>query len=140
MNEHRLDAIVARAPDNVLYLTNYWCMKGYDAVVFPRQGDPTLIVIEPQLGDAHRAAWTRDIRPFKFYDERDPRPPTARSLDLALKVLRERGADRARRNRADERLAGRRPHGWRADRVHAAVFRRLPCRLPRSRRCHAGAD
>ena len=33
-----LDAIVARAPDNVLYLTNFWGMKGYDAVVFPRDG------------------------------------------------------------------------------------------------------
>ena len=91
MTEHKLDAIVARAPDNVFYLTNYWCMKGYDMVVFPREGAPTLIVIEPQLGDADRMSWTRDIRPFKFYDERDPRPPTARSLDLALQVLRERG-------------------------------------------------
>ena len=91
MAEHKLDAIVARAPDNVLYLTNYWCMKGYDLVVFPREGDATLIVIEPQLGDAALMEWTRDIRPFRFYDERDPRPPTARALDLALKVLRERG-------------------------------------------------
>jgi len=26
-----------RAPDNMLYLTNYWCMKGYDAAIFPRE-------------------------------------------------------------------------------------------------------
>ena len=49
-----LDAIVARTPDNILYLTNYWCMKGYDAVVFPREGDPTLIALEPQMADAER--------------------------------------------------------------------------------------
>ena len=91
MNEHRLDAIVARAPDNVMYLTNYWCMKGYDAAVFPREGEPTLIAIEPQMGDAQRTSWTRDIRPFAGYDERDPRPPNMRALDLALKVLKERG-------------------------------------------------
>ena len=28
MAEQGLDAIVARAPDNVLYLTNFWGMKG----------------------------------------------------------------------------------------------------------------
>ena len=36
MGEHELDALVVRAPDNVLYLTNFWGMKGYDAVVFPQ--------------------------------------------------------------------------------------------------------
>ena len=39
MAEEGLDALVVRAPDNVLYLTNFWGMKGYEAVLFPRQGD-----------------------------------------------------------------------------------------------------
>jgi len=38
MEEEGLDALVVRAPDNVLYLTNFWPMKGYDAVVFPLEG------------------------------------------------------------------------------------------------------
>ena len=46
MAEHELDALVVRAPDNVLYLTNFWGMKGYDACVFPREGEPVLITIE----------------------------------------------------------------------------------------------
>ncbi|MGH9556871.1 MAG: M24 family metallopeptidase [Terriglobales bacterium] len=91
MKQHDLSAIVCRAPDNILYLTNYWCMKGYDVVVFPREGDPTLIAIEPQLADAERNSWTRDIRLFKGYDERDPRPPNMRAVDVALAVLKERG-------------------------------------------------
>src|SRR5437660_2555883 len=91
MKDHDLTALVVRAPDNVLYLTNYWCMKGYDAVVFPREGDPTLIALEPQLADAERNSWTRDIRLFKGYDERDPRPPQYRALDLSLEVLKQRG-------------------------------------------------
>ncbi len=91
MKQHGLSAIVCRAPDNILYLTNYWCMKGYDAAVFPQEGEPTLIAIEPQLADAERNSWTRDIRLFKGYDERDPRPPNMRALDLALQVLKERG-------------------------------------------------
>jgi Xaa-Pro aminopeptidase len=88
MAEQELDALVVRAPDNVLYLSNYWGMKGYDAVVFPREGDATLVALEPQRDDAERTAWTRDIRLFAGYDERDPRPPTARTLDLAREAAR----------------------------------------------------
>lgn len=90
MAKQDLSALVVRAPDNVVYLTNYWPMKGYAAAVFPREGDPILVIIEPQLADARRTGWTKDIRPFKGYDERDPRPPTARSLEACLDVLRER--------------------------------------------------
>jgi len=92
--ERDLDAVVARAPDNVLYLSNYWCMKGYDVVVFPCEGDPTLIVLEPQLEIAADTAWTDDIRAFKGYDESDPRPAWARSTELAQAVCRERGLER----------------------------------------------
>ena len=40
MGERGLDALVVRAPDDVLYLTNFWSMKGYDACVFPREASP----------------------------------------------------------------------------------------------------
>lgn len=91
MKGQDVSALVVRAPDNVVYLSNYWCMKGYDAVVFPREGEPTLIALEPQLADAQRNSWTKDIRLFKGYDEHDPRPPQYRALDIALQVLKERG-------------------------------------------------
>jgi Xaa-Pro dipeptidase len=94
MAEQDLDALVVRAPDNVLYLSNYWPMKGYDLVVFPREGDPTLIALEPQAEDAARTAWTGDIRLFKGYDGRDPRPPTARALELAREAVQAHGFER----------------------------------------------
>jgi Xaa-Pro aminopeptidase len=83
MAEREIDALVVRAPDNVLYLTNFWPMKGYDAVVFPREGDPTLICLEASADDAARVAWTHDVRLFAGYEASDPRPPMARTLDLA---------------------------------------------------------
>jgi Xaa-Pro aminopeptidase len=83
MAEHDLDALVVRAPDNVLYLTNFWGMKGFDACVFPREGDPVLICLEPSAEDAARTAWTEDVRFFGGYDPSDPRPPGLRALDLA---------------------------------------------------------
>src|SRR5215210_8539016 len=88
MAEEELDALVVRAPDNVVYLTNFWGMKGYDAVVFPADGEPTLICLEASADDAARTAWTVDVRLLKGYDEADPRPPTARTLDLALEAAR----------------------------------------------------
>ena len=91
MVEQDLTALVVRAPDNILYLTDYWCMKGYDIVIFPRDGEAALLVIEPQLQEAQRTAWTNDVRAFRFYHPSDPRPPTMRSVDLAKEVLRKRG-------------------------------------------------
>ncbi len=91
MTDQGLDALVVRAPDQVLYLTNYWSMKGYAMAVFPREGDPTLLVLVPQMEEAADVAWTTDIRPFAGYHPEDPRPPAARSLEAALGVLRERG-------------------------------------------------
>src|SRR5687767_7997386 len=83
MGERGLDALVVRAPDNVLYLTNFWPMKGYDACLFPREGDPVLVCLEASEEDAARTAWTSDVRLFRGYDPQDPRPPLARTLELA---------------------------------------------------------
>src|SRR5687767_12446161 len=83
MAEQKLDALVVRAPDNVLYLTNFWGMRGYDACVFPLEGEPVLICLEASADDAARTAWTSDVRLFAGYAESDPRPPSARVLDLA---------------------------------------------------------
>jgi Xaa-Pro aminopeptidase len=86
MAERGLDALVVRAPDNVLYLTNLWGMKGYDACVFPRDGEPILICLEASEEDAERTAWPDDVRVFKGYDPLDPRPPTMRVLEAAAKA------------------------------------------------------
>jgi Xaa-Pro aminopeptidase len=92
MAEEDVDALVVRAPDNVLYLSNFWGMKGYDAVVFPREGDAALICLEASAEDAAQTGWTTDVRLFRGYDESDPRPPTARTLDCALEAAK--GYDR----------------------------------------------
>lgn len=91
MADRGLDALVVRAPDNVLYLTNFWGMKGYDACVFPREGEPVLLCLEASADDAARTAWTQDVRLVRGYDERDPRPVPARTLEAAVAAAREFG-------------------------------------------------
>src|SRR5437879_3880759 len=94
MKDQDRDALGVRAADNVVYLSNYWCMKGYDVLVFPGEGEATLIALEPQFAEAQRNSWTKDIRLFKGYDAKDPRPPQFRSLDSAISVLKERNLRR----------------------------------------------
>src|SRR5204863_8527400 len=89
MADDGIDALVVRAPDNVLYLTNFWGMKGYDACIFPREGEPTLICLEASAEDAARTSWTERIQYLRGYDPDDPRPPIARTLELAQSAARE---------------------------------------------------
>ena len=123
MAEHELDALVVRAPDNVLYLTNFWGMKGYDACVFPREGEPVLITIEASAEDAARSAWTSDVRLVRGYADDDPRPVPARTLDAALAASR--GTTSSVGARADDGHSGDRPDGRRADDVHEGLVRRV---------------
>ena len=88
MEDEGLDALVVRAPDNVLYLTNFWSMKGYDACVFPREGEPVLICLEASAEDASRTAWTGGVRHVRGYDEGDARPVPSRTLDAAVDAAR----------------------------------------------------
>jgi Xaa-Pro aminopeptidase len=84
MEDDGLDALVVRAPDNVLYLTNFWSMKGYDACVFPRDGEPVLVCLEASAEDAVRNAWTESVRYVRGYDAGDPRPVLSRTLDACV--------------------------------------------------------
>jgi Xaa-Pro aminopeptidase len=86
-----VDAIVARAPDNVVYLTNFWGMKGWDAVLFPREGDPVLFCLEASAADAERMAWTSEVRLVDGYLADDPRPPAVRTLELVAAAAVEHG-------------------------------------------------
>jgi Xaa-Pro aminopeptidase len=111
MADAGLDHLVVRSPDNVCYLTNYWPMKGYDVAVFPREGEPTLFVMEPQYEEAQRTAWTADVQSFPFYDPRDARPPAVRAQERAIALLAERdrgrvGLESSQGAQAADRMVG----------------------------------
>src|SRR2546423_13593282 len=109
MEEDGLDALVVRAPDNVLYLTNFWGMKGYDAAVFPREGEPTLITIEASEADAAEAAWTDRITLIGGYDPGDAPPGIARTLEAAqgaARAYQSVGLELSLRTHASARMVG----------------------------------
>lgn len=119
MTERDLDALVVRAPDHVLYLTNYWSMKGWEIAIFPREGDPILVAVEPQRSELEATAWTSDVHYFRGFDPEDARPPFVRALELALGILAERGLDRrvgietSNAVQAPERMTGEPTVYWR---------------------------
>lgn len=109
MAEEDVDALVVRAPDNVLYLTNLWGMKGYDAAVFPAEGEPVLITIEPSAADAAEHSWTDQLVFISGYDAADPRPPLARTLDAAVDAARDYervGLELSLGTQASDRMVG----------------------------------
>jgi Xaa-Pro aminopeptidase len=109
MAEEELDALVVRAPDNVLYLTNFWGMKGYDAVVFARDGDAVLVTIEPSAQDVADTAWTSDVRLVPGYDPADARPPIVRTLDAvraAAEPFERVGLELSQGTQASDRMVG----------------------------------
>ncbi|MBD0337706.1 MAG: aminopeptidase P family protein [Thermoleophilia bacterium] len=107
MAEEGLDTLVVRAPDNVVYLTSFWGMKGYEAVVLPRDGEATLVTIEASAEDAARTAWTDDVRLVAGYDPDDPRPPGARAVEVAAQVAEGRiGLELSLGTQAADRMVG----------------------------------
>src|SRR4030066_278862 len=51
----RLDALVCRLAENVVYLTDYWPHHGFSVVVMPEEGKPLLFVPEVELEYTHPA-------------------------------------------------------------------------------------
>ena len=121
MSERGLDALVVRAPDNVLYLTNFWGMKGYDVCVFPREGAPVLVCLEASQADAERMAWTSKISLFAGYDPTDARPPLSRAIDTVKQHTSEFetvGLELSLGTQASDRMVGE-PTTFTADWFHA---------------------
>jgi len=81
MQRARLDALLVRLPENVLFLTGYWPLAGFAFALFPVDRDPTLTVPRGEATEA-REAWTRSIRTFSYgtLDTGDPLESVMRHL------------------------------------------------------------
>ncbi len=62
MAEAKLDALVCRLPENVVYLTDYWPHHGFSFAVLPREGKPLLFVPEVEA-DYTKSEWA-DVATF----------------------------------------------------------------------------
>lgn len=69
----KIDALICRLPENVLFLTGYWSMNGFAFALFTLDRDPVLILPE---GEADQASdsWAGEIRTFGWGQIKDPDP------------------------------------------------------------------
>lgn len=74
MHVRTLDALVCRLPENVLLLSGCWPMNGWSFLLFPAEGEPTIIV--PHCEEAETAAdlWQGRTVTFKFGVLGSPNP------------------------------------------------------------------
>ena len=82
MERENLELLLLRLPENVLLLSNYWSMFGFTFLVFPLDGDPTLIVGSCEEREA--ASSTEDIEILSYsygvLDSGDPYESVAEIL------------------------------------------------------------
>ncbi|MBI5670512.1 MAG: aminopeptidase P family protein [Chloroflexi bacterium] len=64
MKEARIDALVCRLPENVVYITDYWPHHGFSVAVLPKDGKPLLFLpeieedyVQPDWADYSLFGW-----------------------------------------------------------------------------------
>ena len=62
MAEEKLDLLVCRLPENVVYLTDYWPHHGFSVAALPREGKPVLLLPEVET-EYSKADWA-EVVPF----------------------------------------------------------------------------
>ncbi|MER3399280.1 MAG: hypothetical protein C4316_12285 [Chloroflexota bacterium] len=75
MAEARIDVLVCRLPENVLFLSGYYPVVGHSAVVFPLEGEPILIALADDREFFGEYAWITDVRQITGWDEVRGSPP-----------------------------------------------------------------
>lgn len=76
MSDASIDVLVCRLAENVLFLSGFYCVLGYAAVVFPQEGEPVLIASSRE-GEWYDRGWVKDVRTFPMWDARDTTTPQA---------------------------------------------------------------
>ncbi|PKM51255.1 MAG: hypothetical protein CVV02_07815 [Firmicutes bacterium HGW-Firmicutes-7] len=66
MKEYKVDYLIVRLPENVMYTTGYWPVFGASMAVVPFEGEPTVFYIEGE-DDFAEEAWIDDIRPYVYF-------------------------------------------------------------------------
>ncbi len=94
MGEAGIDVLVCRLPENILYLTGYWSVFGCSCVIFPANGDPTLILPFSEL-DYAAEGWVKDQRTYQFINMKELANPPANILSIMQALWAEKGYTKA---------------------------------------------
>ena len=90
MNAAKIDVLLCRLPENVLYATGYWPVIGASLAVISANGEMTLIMPFSEL-DYAAAGWVEDKRTFHFINMQAPANPTAQTAIMLQELWKEKG-------------------------------------------------
>ncbi len=85
LEEHKLDALIVRLPDNVLLLSGFWPMIGASHVIVPAEGEAVAIIPNCYEGDVERDLTM--VRGLFFPHGRKDSPPPFESVAKLLRSL-----------------------------------------------------
>lgn len=84
MRKAEVDLLLLQLPENVCYLSGYWPLLGLTFLVFPAEGDPTLLhnnfETEPET-------WIGDVRRFKAESTKEVEDPVGNALKMIRELL-----------------------------------------------------
>jgi Xaa-Pro dipeptidase len=66
MESERLDVLVLRLPENVLFLSGFWPMIGATLLVFPREGEPLCIIPHCYENEAAHSLWNAQTTYYRY--------------------------------------------------------------------------
>ena len=66
MAENKIDYLILRLPENVMYATGYWPIFGASMAVVPFEGDPTIFYIEGE-DDFADQSWVEDKQSYVYF-------------------------------------------------------------------------
>jgi len=90
MVEQGIDILVCSLPENVVYLTGYWPVMGNSTVVFPVNGEPTLLLPFEEV-DYASAGWVQDQRTFTFITLTHLPKPIQDKIAILQELWQEKG-------------------------------------------------
>ncbi|MFP4483847.1 MAG: M24 family metallopeptidase [Spirochaetaceae bacterium] len=85
LDEHDVDALVVRLPENVLLLAGFWPMIGLSHAVFSREGGAMCLI--PECYEAEAEAELAGVTPYYFPHGRKDSPPAPDEIRRLLGAL-----------------------------------------------------
>ncbi|MCE1254594.1 MAG: aminopeptidase P family N-terminal domain-containing protein, partial [Anaerolineae bacterium] len=90
MNAAKIDVLLCRLPENVLYATGYWPVIGASLAVITASGSMTLIMPYSEL-DYAVDSWVQDKRTFHFINMQATANPTVQTAAILKDLWAEKG-------------------------------------------------
>ncbi len=90
MAEYKVDYLVLRLPENVLYATDYWPIFGASMAVVPFEGEPTIFFIEGE-NDFADTSWVEDKRPYIYFGMKEMPNPNRNFRRMLPELWKDKG-------------------------------------------------